>query len=191
MINDTSQGCMKTEGNRYHHYFTLWCVVSASLNSVCVCMHVCVHVCVCMCVRARACVCVCVCTCVCVCLQYVCVQAPLCLYSSPVSVSSVLYMCIWTACKTKMSVFQFCHAVVCSRTCLNGGTVDTSSCTCNCAKGYTGEECESELFTSLWLLLEYSVASLRFHCLSSLSAFTRHKIKGEILQIVQKQSRWW
>ena len=48
-----------------------------------------------------------------------------------------------------VNALLFWHAVACSKTCLNGGTVDTSSCTCNCAKGYTGEECESEAYMSL------------------------------------------
>ena len=36
------------------------------------------------------------------------------------------------------------HAV-CSRMCLNGGTLDEETCTCDCAGGFSGDNCESEL----------------------------------------------
>ena len=33
----------------------------------------------------------------------------------------------------------------CPLTCQNGGTLNTSSCTCDCADGYSGKTCGSEL----------------------------------------------
>ena len=93
--------------------------------------------------------CVCVCVCACVC---VCVC---------------------------MSVFLFCPVIVCSRTCLNGGTVDTSSCTCNCAKGYTGEECGSETYNEPSSCLNISVTSLHFYFLSCHSPLRWQRFEGE------------
>ena len=36
----------------------------------------------------------------------------------------------------------FCSA--CSRTCQNGGSLNGTTCTCNCADGYSGPNCESK-----------------------------------------------
>ena len=34
--------------------------------------------------------------------------------------------------------------LACSRTCQNGGTLDAGTCTCSCASGFSGANCESE-----------------------------------------------
>ena len=37
--------------------------------------------------------------------------------------------------------------LACSRMCQNGGTLDTGTCTCSCASGFSGDNCESECIT--------------------------------------------
>ena len=37
-----------------------------------------------------------------------------------------------------------CEVGICSLTCQNGGTLIYSTCTCNCADGFTGMDCSSE-----------------------------------------------
>ena len=40
---------------------------------------------------------------------------------------------------------QLCFYLACSLTCQNGGTLNVSSCKCDCADGFSGSSCESEL----------------------------------------------
>ena len=48
--------------------------------------------------------------------------------------------------------------LACSLTCQNGGTLNMSSCTCDCPDGYSGSSCESEL-QSFELTVLYHVHS--------------------------------
>ena len=90
-------------------------------------------VCVCVCVCVRACVCVCVCVCVCMCVRayrytgsHIHEQLPLYDVFNVYSLLSPLY-------------------TVCPLNCQNGGTLNSSSCTCNCVDIFSGDQCESEL----------------------------------------------
>ena len=38
----------------------------------------------------------------------------------------------------------YIYFTVCSRMCQNEGTLDEETCTCTCADGYSGDNCESE-----------------------------------------------
>ena len=40
--------------------------------------------------------------------------------------------------------FFYSLSSVCSRMCQNGGTRNESTCTCDCADGYSGDDCRSE-----------------------------------------------
>ena len=39
----------------------------------------------------------------------------------------------------------FLFNIACPLRCQNGGTLDTGSCTCDCADGYSGSTCGGEL----------------------------------------------
>ena len=54
------------------------------------------------------------------------------------SIASVYNLCL--VCSALM-----CMNVACTRTCQNGGTLNSSSCTCNCVDAFSGVECESEI----------------------------------------------
>ena len=49
-------------------------------------------------------------------------------------------------------LFPLLLSLACPLTCQNGGALNESSCTCNCADGYSGDTCESELQICQFLL---------------------------------------
>lgn len=58
---------------------------------------------------------------------------------------------VWDRCSS-------CLSVACSRMCENGATLKSDSCTCGCADGYGGDNCESEslhttpMYSFIWPL---------------------------------------
>ena len=70
-------------------------------------------------------------------------------------------------CMTYLSVLHVlilcihCSVAVCSRACLNGGTLDAESCMCDCSGGFGGPNCESECIEKELSRLQYYVICTR------------------------------
>ena len=85
-------------------------------------------------------------------LIHVHVTVKMAIVGIPVKVSAVHAVCN-DRCMTYLSALHvyistalciLCSVAVCSRACLNGGSLDAESCMCDCSGGFSGPNCDSE-----------------------------------------------
>ena len=90
-----------------------------------------------------------------------------------------IYMQCIQLCTYNTIIIIHLTIAACARMCQNGGTRSELTCTCDCADGYSGDTCGSEL-KSLTLTAMYLYIQLCFHictseCASACLKATYHK----------------